>query len=164
VQPYVIDLQKTVERATPRLLAIGEAASAVRSAPRQWSPREIIGHLIDSASNNHKRFVTGQFRSDLIFDGYEQNAWVAAQQYQEASWTDLIALWAAFNRHLAHVMAAVPDEVRARLHGKHNFFDIATRSVPADHPVTLDFLMEDYVVHLHHHLEQVLGDDWSAQS
>ena len=163
VQHYVSDLEDTIERAMPRLLAISDEASANRSNPGGWSAREIIGHLIDSASNNQKRFVTGQFRKDLVFDGYEQNAWVTAQQYQHAPWRDLVALWTAFNRHLAHVMAAVPDDVRTRVHRTHNFFDIATRSVPAEEATTLGYLMEDYVVHLHHHLKQVLGNDWNAE-
>ncbi len=73
--------------ARDRLQAIDETKSARRPAPGKWSPKEIIGHLIDSASNNHQRFVRAQFQDHLIFPGYNQEAWVEAQDYQNSQWT-----------------------------------------------------------------------------
>ena len=77
------ELRATVERVTPRLLAMSDADSGRRPAPNKWSPREVIGHLIDSASNNHQRFVRAQFQDDLMFTGYDQDAWVRTQKYQD---------------------------------------------------------------------------------
>jgi hypothetical protein len=125
----------------------------------KWSPREIVGHLIDSASNNHQRFVRAQFKDDLVFPGYEQDAWVAAQRYDDAPWRELIALWAAFNRHLARMMAAVPQDVLTKARRVHNLHQIAFRTVPQDQPATLDYFMRDYVAHLEHHLKQILGPE-----
>ena len=66
--------------------------------------------------------MRASFQEDLVFSGYDQDKWVALQQYQEADWEDLLTLWASFNRHLARVMAATPDEIRRREHRSHNFF------------------------------------------
>ena len=110
-----------------------------------WCPRQILGHLIDSACNNHRRFVMGQSTETVKYDGYEQDVWVTRQQYDKVPWRDLVTLWTAYNRHLAHVMSCVPDGVAAR------------EGIAADGEsrVTLAFLMEDYVAHLRHHVEQI---------
>ncbi|MFL5622209.1 MAG: DinB family protein, partial [Gemmatimonadaceae bacterium] len=73
MQDYVIDLRESVENATAVLERMSDEASRRRPAPEKWSPREIIGHLGESASNNHQRFVRAQFQESLIFAGYEQD-------------------------------------------------------------------------------------------
>jgi hypothetical protein len=151
---YIEQLKRAVEEATPRLLALGDA-SAARRAVNAWSPREIIGHLVDSASNNHQRFVRAQFQDDLVFPGYAQDDWVRAGDYQNASWTDLVTLWRTFNLQIARVMAAVPDDIRLRQQTRHNFDQIGFDAIPRDRPATLDHLMRDYVRHLEHHLAQI---------
>jgi hypothetical protein len=110
-----------------------------------WCARQILGHLIDSACNNHRRFVLGQSSDLAKYDGYEQNAWVARQHYDKVPWRDLVTLWAAYNRHLAHVMSCVPDDVAAH----------EAMGPDGDVRVTLAFLMDDYVAHLRHHVEQI---------
>ena len=157
MQDYITELRSVVERSTPVLLALSEAESARHPLPGKWSPREVLGHLIDSASNNHQRFVRAQLQDDLVFSGYAQDDWVRVQQYQQAPWTELVALWRAFNLHLAWVMAAVPEPVRLRVHRRHNLDEIAWQTVPAEEPATLDYFMSDYVSHLKHHLRQILG-------
>jgi hypothetical protein len=160
---YVRELLAAVEQGAPALLALSAAASARRPGRGKWSPREIIGHLVDSASHNHQRFVRAQFQDHLVFTGYEQDAWVVAQRYQDAPWPDLVALWAAFNRHLARVMVAVPEAVRRREHRRHNLHELAWRPVPEGDVATLDYFMADYVGHLLHHLRQVLGPAWAPR-
>ena len=162
MQPYMIVLQDIVARAEPALLAISDAASAEHPVPGKWSPKEIVGHLIDSASNNHQRFVRAQWQDDLVFSGYGQAEWVSTQRYQEAPWRDLVTLWASFNRHMVRVMAAVPDSIRTRARARHNLHEIAWRTVPQDEPATLDDVMSDYVGHLQHHLRQIFGSDGDA--
>ena len=151
-----IDLANAVEDALPRLRAVSDDASSRHPAPGKWSPREIIGHLIDSASNTHQRFVRASFQDDLVFTGYDQERWVALQQYQDARWEDLLTLWAAFNHHLSRVWAATPAAVRQRQHLRHNLDRLAYRPVAAGSPATLEYFMEDYVLHLEHHLRQIL--------
>src|SRR4026208_691899 len=101
-----------VDRAAPVLAAMVDMDSAVRPAAGKWSPREIIGHLIDSASNNHQRFVRAQFMDDLVFEGYEQERWVSAQHYNLEPWSMLVGLWKGYNLHLLHVMRHTPERTR----------------------------------------------------
>ena len=150
-------LRSVVERAASRLAAISDADSARAPAPGKWSPRELVGHLVDSASNNHQRFVRARFREDLEFPGYDQDEWVEAQAYQEASWEDLVALWRTFNLHIAHVMDHTPEAVRLREVRRHNLDEIGWQTVPKSEPTTLDAFMADYVGHLEHHLRTLLG-------
>jgi hypothetical protein len=157
---YIDDLRRTVRHAVPALARVTPEASAERPASGKWSPREIVGHLIDSASNNHRRFVLATVQDDLVFQGYAQDDWVAAQRYQDAPWDELVSLWASFNLHLARVMAAIPETVRTRERTRHNLDQIAFNAVPIDRPATLDYFMRDYVEHLKHHLRQILGADW----
>jgi hypothetical protein len=157
MQGYVIELRRTVAEATPLLLALTDHASAHRPAPGVWSPRETLGHLIDSASNNHHRFILAQFRDDLVFAGYEQEEWVRVQHYRDAPWKELVALWQSYNLHLARVMEAAPEQVRMRERPKHNLYQIGWQIIAEDKPATLDYLMSDYVGHLKHHLRQILG-------
>jgi len=150
------ELREVVAAVTPRLLALSEAESSKAPALGKWSPKEVIGHLIDSASNNHQRFVRAQFMDDLVFLGYEQEAWVAAQRYQAAPWSDLVGLWRLLNLHLARVIEAVPASVRVRPRARHNLHEVAWQTVPQDQPASLEYFMHDYVDHLKHHIAQIL--------
>jgi hypothetical protein len=145
-------LRAVIDRTAPQLLGISDDVASAQPAPGKWSRKEILGHLIDSASNNHQRFVRANFRDDLVFDGYEQERWVAVQQYAHASWPSLIALWRELNMHLAHVMDAMPEATRTRVHERHNLDVIAFR--PVETP-SLEWFMNDYVEHLEHHLGQI---------
>jgi len=138
-------LMQVVEETEPRLSAITEPDSSTRSGASKWSRKEVLGHLIDSASNNHQRFVRAQLDGALNFPGYQQDGWNRAQQYQSEPWANLVRLWASYNRHLAHVIAAMPDDAGPRI-----------CVIGGGSPVTLEFLVTDYVVHLEHHLEQIL--------
>ena len=126
---------------------ISEAEAAVPAIEGGWSRKEILGHLIDSASNNHQRFVRAMLQDELRWPGYDQPGCVRMQRYQEARWSDLLGFWAAYNRFLAHVLAAVPE---------------AKRSTPCwigNNPVmTLEDLAADYLTHLEHHLDQIHRD------
>ena len=150
-------LSDAIERAVPALLAIPAARTGVTSAPGRWSPREIVGHLIDSASNNHRRFILAQQQDDLVFPGYAQDAWVAVQRYRDAPWEELVSLWRGFNLHLARVMEVTPESELKRLRERHNLHLIAFNTFPPDQPATLEYLMQDYVDHLEHHVAQILA-------
>ena len=152
---YADDLKATVVRASASLAAMPDEVAARRPAPGKWSPKEIVGHLVDSAANNHQRFVRARFQDELVFSGYAQDEWVAVQQYQHAPWQDLVTLWRSYNLHIARVIEATPDEVRMRPRRRHNLHELAWQPVPAGAPATLDYFMRDYVLHLHHHLRQI---------
>ena len=153
-------LRAALAAAEPRLRAISDQQSAQPLAPGKWSARQVIGHLIDSAGNNHQRFVRASLQDDMVFPGYAQEQWVELQRYQDTPWSELLTLWGAFNRHLANVMAAIPNETRERVRSHHNLDEIAT--YPPAHPAeaTLEYFMRDYVDHLERHMRQVLGPEW----
>jgi hypothetical protein len=140
------ELKKVLVTVHTRLSGVSEADA---SAPRilgKWSPKQILGHLIDSATNNHHRFVRAQIEKSLQMPGYTQNDWVATQSYQDRSWDDLVTLWTAYNFHILHLIVTAPEE----------HLNIPCR-VAGDLEGTLEFLMIDYVAHMEHHLKQIFS-------
>lgn len=137
------------------LRTISDSRVRVRPAAGKWSVKEIIGHLIDSATNNHRRFVLAQLEEGLTFPGYAQDEWVSRQRYQDSAWPALATLWAGYNEHLIYVVRAIPPAVLTRPRTTHNLDQIGWHPVPREEPATLAYLIEDYVGHLEHHLGQV---------
>lgn len=124
-------------------LACADAADfAIRPQPQKWSKKEILGHLVDSAQNNLQRFVRAQYE-ELPRIVYAQHHWVALQHYQEYELKTLVQLWESLNRHLCHVWQHLPPSNRSRLADNGELHD-------------LEWLAEDYVRHLKHHLSQIL--------
>ena len=152
------DLLDVVQAATEELQCLDAGYVRRPRAPGKWSPQQTLGHLIDSAANNHRRFVTLQSATDLVFDGYEGEEWVRVQAYDEADWRMLVELWRAYNRHLAHVVSRMAAGDLTRPRTPHVLDRLAWRLVPADEPATLEYLVRDYVGHLEHHLAQILPD------
>jgi DinB superfamily len=141
-------LVRVVEFAKPILLKVSEADSAHPVLKGGWSPRQVLGHLIDSASNNHQRFVRASLQGSLEFPRYDQDGCVRVQAVQSAPWPLLVTLWTNYNLYLAHVIAHLPA---AQLE--------AQCRIGEDKPVTLKFLAEDYLTHLLHHLGQIGAAD-----
>jgi hypothetical protein len=137
-------LLQLIDTAHPVLSQVDEPASTEPIRTGGWSRKQLLGHLIDSASNNHQRFVRASLQPALNFPGYDQNGNVRAQHFQAAEWLQLVSLWSAYNRFLAHVIAHLPA---AKLQ--------TPCRIGSEHPVTLEFLANDYVSHLTHHLEQM---------
>lgn len=111
----------------------------------KWSRKEIIGHLIDSASNNHQRFVRAQYTDKLVSPKYAQDEWITIQNYQHQNVEQLINLWFIYNMQLAWVIENI------------HHLKLETPCVIGDNePVPLRFLVEDYMEHLIHHLQQIV--------
>jgi hypothetical protein len=149
---FLGDFRDTITSATTRLRNITPSDEV---ASDNWTPKEILGHLIDSAANNHQRFVRAQFTDDLVFSGYEQDRWVSVQKYREESWPELVQLWSSYNLHLLHLVSAIPEEIRTRTRASHNLDQIAWQT-DKNKDATLDYFIRDYVDHLRHHLNQIL--------
>jgi hypothetical protein len=139
------ELQALLAMAVPRLQTISESESTEPIAAGKWSRKEILGHLIDSAGNNHQRFVRAQLSGEIRLPGYDQELWVSTQSYRSESWENLVQLWVSFNRHLLHLGTNIPP---AKLN--------STCFIGDNMPVTLEFLFIDYVRHVKHHLHQIL--------
>jgi hypothetical protein len=138
------EMLRVVNLAEPILRRVSAEESRVPVLHGGWSRKQVLGHLIDSASNNHQRFVRASLQDSLEFPGYDQNGWARVEAAEDADWSLLVALWANYNRYLAHVIAHLPP---AKL-------GVPCRIGGSD-PVTLQFLAEDYLTHMVHHLRQV---------
>ena len=154
---FLEDFRATLEQSAVQLQSLSEEQSETPRAADKWSPKQIIGHLIDSAANNHQRFVRAQFTDELVFPGYAQEDWLRVQQYEQEGWRDLVQLWKLYNQHIAHLMSLVPEANRVKLRYKHNLHEIASENISVNEPVTLDWFMRDYVDHMKKHLSQILG-------
>ena len=155
---WLNDFRQTIDSASEKLTQIDETKSEQPRAEDRWSSKQIIGHLIDSAANNHARFVIGQLKDDLVFSGYDQDGWVRTNHYQERAWSDLIQLWRSYNLHLHHLMTHADQTKLNTPCTLHTLQEIAFKTVPKTAPVTLEYLMKDYVDHMKHHLAQILGE------
>lgn len=111
-----------------------------KSSPEKWCAVEILGHLTDSAIVNLHRFVRCTFDDDFTLT-YAQNQWVSAQHYKDADVTELLALWKSINIRIVTILGRFPPH---RLHAKCN-------------NLTVDHLASDYVVHMRHHLDQIIA-------
>ncbi|HTN46074.1 MAG TPA: DinB family protein [Flavipsychrobacter sp.] len=130
----------------PKLLAaLPEDELSASPAPGKWSKKEILGHLIDSATNNHQRFIRGQFEESPVI-GYDQNLWNRFSFYRELDSSHLIAFWTVYNQHLAAILKRIPQENLEK-----------TCTSTDGRVLPLSFLIVDYVSHLEHHLKQLVN-------
>jgi len=145
------DLGRTVAQAKPMLARLTNADTSLRPNPKKWSKKEILGHLLDSASNNHQRFVRASLQGELAFPGYDQEKLVNLQKFSEMDWDFLVDFWAAYNRFLAHVLSVLPASAAA-----------ITCHIGNHSQATLQFIADDYVAHLKHHLNQIVGQKFDT--
>ena len=140
------DIEDAVNESWQMLKSLPNETLLARPGLGEWSVKEIVGHLIDSASNNHQRFVRLQVTDGLVFPDYSQDndSWVAIQSYQAADWDDLLALWRHFNLHLARVIRTVDVQCIDHIW-----------VIDEDTTITLGELMTDYLRHLKDHLQHI---------
>jgi hypothetical protein len=146
----VIDrLQEHINLLPSEFLKYREGELRRKPAPDKWSKKEILGHLIDSAANNHHRFVKAQFMpSPFLVERYMQNDWVEIQNYNEKDSQQLVNLWKVYNEHILYIMQNMPiKNLEIKLNAQN----------PSEQMDTLFFLMKDYVDHIDHHLKQIFG-------
>lgn len=142
-----LTLQQAVSREIPMLRALSEQnAGRKPGGDMSWSPKQELGHLIDSAINNHVRFVRASLETKLVGAGYQQDGWVDLHGYQEWPWSGVIAFWEGQNAQLVELIRRIPE---SRLETPCVIGESA--------PVTLRFLIEDYILHMQHHLDHLLG-------
>ena len=138
-------LRSIISTVEPQLSRMNHDEVGSKPAPQEWSKKEILGHLIDSAANNHQRFVRAVNKVAAQFPTYDQDEWVRLQRYNEAPWSSLVTLWSAYNNHLSHVIECIPGDAES-----------SPCNIEKENPVPLDFVIRDYLRHLRHHLTDIL--------
>ena len=147
------ELITIVHESAPKLNKLSLDTVTQKPAPDQWAKIEILGHLVDSASNNRYRFVELQVTDSPVFRRYDQELWVSAQKYIEYDWKTLVNFWKMLNFHLSFMIARMPDYKLSMKVPDGNpllFTEI-------DEPVTFRYLIEDYIVHMLYHLDRILS-------
>ncbi|MDR4953564.1 DinB family protein [Chryseobacterium sp. ES2] len=138
-------LRNIIDAELQRFKNITEEEWSRKGSSEKWSKKEIIGHLCDSAFTNIRRFVVTQYKENENIV-YDQNFWVKAQNYQNVPTSDLIDLWKSLNYQIVHIVENIPDEALQRTCD-------TTKTEPRVY--TLEFIIDDYVDHLQHHLKAI---------
>ncbi len=139
-------LWRAVTIAQAGLEKISDDEAAAKPRPGAWSRKEELGHLIDSATNNHVRFVRATLEPEFRGPTYDGDGWVRVHHYADLPWATLVNFWRDYNRFLADLVAGIPED------------QLETPCTVAPHPaVTLRFLIDDYRLHMQHHLDHILG-------
>jgi uncharacterized damage-inducible protein DinB len=135
-----------IASAQAKLEQIDEDSAGSSLRPGGWTAKQTIGHLIDSALNNHQRFVRAALEGSYEGPTYEQEGWVGLHGYVDQPWSELFAHWQKQNELLCAVVDRIPEDKHA-----------APCKVGTNAPVTLSFLVDDYLAHLHQHADQIAG-------
>jgi DinB superfamily len=145
MQTTIVQLEKIISDYTPQLEQLNEKDFSFKPSAFKWSGKEYLGHLIDSAQNNIRRFVVAQ-HEEVPHIVYEQEKWVAAADYQHYPLKDLVMLWVLINKHILIILKNIPKEMISR--------EVQTQELHS-----IEWLAADYNKHLLHHLHQVLHLD-----
>ena len=140
----ISSLRLLLDRVPERLMRLSADAVDKKPSPANWSAQEELGHLLDSAANNHQRIVRGQLEEKPAMAGDQQNDWVRVHGYHEREWKELIELWKALNRQLLAAAEAVPTAAWTR-----------SLTIAGSDPLTLQFVFEDYLAHMVHQLQHI---------
>ncbi len=139
-------LSHLIHHELPNLRAMPEAQAEIHpSGETTWSPKEELGHLIDSAANNHIRFVRALIEPEFRGPSYAQNDWVRTHRYQEMPWLTIVEFWFHYNSFIAELLKQIPEEKL-----------LTACFVGSGEGVSLRFLVEDYVLHMQHHVDHLL--------
>jgi len=140
-------LQHTIDRELPHLRALTDE-QASHSLRGGWTRKQELGHLIDSAANNHVRFVVATLQKSYQGSTYDPDGWVALHGYSHLPWPTIVDFWYQYNSMLAQLIWNIAED---KLEHQCEIGDSA--------PISLGFLIEDYVLHMQHHIDQLMGRD-----
>jgi hypothetical protein len=148
-------LRAAVDEGAALFDGASEEMTTRRPAPGAWCARDVIGHLIDSACNNQRRFVVNQRTERLAVDPYDQEAWVSSSNHAGTPAAELVPTWRAYNRQIARIIEHIPDETLNQPRGPIADYQFPYLDYRPSDSATLRDLIEDYVGHIHHHLRQI---------
>ena len=147
MEKTIKELQQIIDAYSQKISAIPEAEFSNKYAPNKWSKKEVLGHLTDSAQNNLRRFICGQYDTTPSKIVYEQDFWVNANNYQGKESSDVILLWRLINGQICSVLRTMPTA---------NYTRSCDTGKKGEQLHSLQWLAEDYVKHLKHHLNQII--------
>lgn len=144
-----LELQRLIELWEPKLLALKNEQITIPRNSQNRSIKQILGHMVDSASNNTHRIIHLQYgKNPLDFPDYanfgNNDKWIAIQNYQSENWENLVQLWKYSNFHIIHVFENVNPEKLD------NEWITALQK-----KVTLKEMIESYLVHFKLHLSEI---------
>ena len=114
----------------------------IRISDDKWTLKEMVGHLIDSASNNHQRFIRLQIEKEIKFPEYDHEQWKDLSKIYEFEFIELINLWKSYNHFLLHLIKNIDAK------------DYNNKWIIEDKEITLKFIIEDYFgQHMDWHIE-----------
>ena len=142
----LIELQQILENFSIRLDELTDTEFEAKNFPGKWSKKEVLGHLIDSAQNNLRRFIVAQYESPAPKIVYDQNFWVSANGYQLMNKNNLISLWKLMNEGIVAVLRNMPEE---------NYTKLCDTGKAAVQLRSIEWLAPDYIKHMKHHLNQI---------
>ena len=139
-------IRERIDREVPFLAGLPETVISCRRNEQNRTIKQLLGHLVDSASNNHQRMVRLQYNRDLVFPDYTQDndRWIAIQDYQHADWPDLIQLWKYYNIHMIQVIRSADPGAM-----ENSWTDFEGNRV------TLRRMIEGYLWHLDLHIGHI---------
>ena len=147
------ELSDTVRQFVPRFSAISDFDLQAKPNPAKWSRQEVVGHLIDSAQNNLRRFITVQYELSPPHVVYDQDLWVMSNHYNAMPKSDVIHLWRLLNERISAVLMQMPE-----YHGE----KLCNTSRTNVNLVTVKWMAHDYVDHLKHHINQVIPGSFAV--
>jgi hypothetical protein len=151
VKSTITELLAVVDEFEKKISAIAETEFTAKPLANKWSKKEVLGHLIDSAQNNLRRFIVGQYESTPPNITYEQDFWVNANGYQQMKKDDVISFWKLINQRIAAVLENMP---------KANYSKTADTGKGKPELHELEWLAADYVKHMKHHLNQIIPNSF----
>lgn len=147
VKQVALELREIVTSFSTAFTTLPEEDFSAKPLPEKWSKKEIVGHLVDSAQNNLRRFIVGQYEGAPPHIVYDQDFWVKANSYQNMQSLDVIVLWTLVNFRICGVLETMPET---------NYSKQCNTGKGAEQLYTLEWLAEDYVKHMKHHLNQII--------
>jgi uncharacterized damage-inducible protein DinB len=147
MEKIIEELRAIINAYSDKIAALDESVFSAKPSPGKWSKKEVLGHLIDSAHNNTRRFICGQYEATAPKIVYDQDQWVNLNNYQQSESKEVIALWALANKRIIAILEKMPAS---------SYSKQADTGKNSESLHTLEFLADDYVKHLKHHLNQII--------
>lgn len=153
MENIILKIKENLNLVNNQFLNLTETVLSFKPSTDKWSKKEILGHLIDSAQNNIRRVIVGQYKTNenIIYD---QNIWIKTADYQHYNSNDLLNLFILLNQHFCIIIRNLPIE---------QYENTTDWGNAEPQLVSLKFVIEDYLKHLEHHVNQIFEENYSKK-